>query len=26
LCAGDEFEEVGLVVKKDLRSFRHMQD
>jgi hypothetical protein len=26
LCAGDEFEEVGFVVKKDLRSFRHMQD
>ena len=26
LCAGDEFEEVGFVVNKDLRSFRHMQD
>ncbi len=26
LCAGDEFEEVSFVVKKDLRSFRHMQD
>ncbi len=26
LCAGDEFEEVGFVVKKDLRSFRHLKD
>jgi hypothetical protein len=25
LCAGEEFEEVGFVVKKDLRTFRHLK-
>jgi len=26
LCAGDEFQEVGYVVQKDLRSRRHLKD